>query len=278
MACPYCFGEADTQPSIQRPVFIQAVAFAQSVGASAIEFCGGEPLLYKDLEWAVTHTRSRGFKLILRTNGYFVPRHFDLIVDNFDAVGVSLDGDASGNARMRPVKGNRLTDINASFEAIINAIRSLKDERPDLYLVVASVVTAENVDDVVRLASLLVDREVPLDIWKVYQFVSNNFRSLLNRDRLHVRAADFSEVEARIREAVGGAFDVVCRPSEETDGSCIVVNRDGVVMSGVHRLGNVVDGHFEEIRQRIVDGRIGAAVRKNKVGTYGAVLSSGSPQ
>ena len=74
LECPYCFGEVDTKPGMARGTFRQALRFAHYTGVSAIELCGGEPLLYRDLDWAVDSTLTEGFELILRTNGYLISK------------------------------------------------------------------------------------------------------------------------------------------------------------------------------------------------------------
>src|SRR4051812_34485310 len=100
LACDYCFGELDSKSGMERAVFLRALELAKYANASAIELCGGEPLLYKDLPWAVEAVRQRGFGLILRTNGLYLARHRALVASCFDSVGVSLDGDAYFNGLM----------------------------------------------------------------------------------------------------------------------------------------------------------------------------------
>lgn len=110
LKCPYCFGENDTKPGMERATFRHALCFAKFIGATVIEFCGGEPLLYKDLDWAVESARAQGFRLILRTNGFLVAQRRSFIAENFASVGISLDGDVDSNDLMRPFKGDRQID------------------------------------------------------------------------------------------------------------------------------------------------------------------------
>lgn len=273
LRCEYCFGEPDTMPGMERLVFARAVRFAQAAGATAVEFCGGEPLLYKDLDWAIAYAKSLGLRLILRTNGHFVTQHLDSIALNFDAVGISLDGDAEGNYAMRPMKGRGDIDPTAIFETVLQSVFRLREARQDLRIILASVISSRNTHAIARLARVLVRRGAPVDLWKMYQFVSNNYRSVTNRDIFVIEDKFFEETVGEAAEIIGDRFDVVARYSSATDGSCIVIDTKGDVLSGSEVLGSVVDDDARHLIRAISAKGIVSKVAENKFMTYKTSLN-----
>ncbi len=268
LQCQYCFGEVDTQPGMLKATFLQALIFAHFTGATTVELCGGEPLLYHELDWAVRSARAEGFGLILRTNGYLVPERRSFIAENFQAVGISLDGDAETNDRMRPVKGHRYMSAETKFEVPLQEIAALKALNPKLRLILASVATADNVSGIVALGQLLVQRKPPIDLWKIYQFVGNNFRASANHDVFMLSPEEFESLQQDIETLIDGRFPVSCRKSDETDGSCLVINRDGDVLLGARRFGNVVSDAFENICNRLEAACAEVTISTNKSTTY----------
>lgn len=67
---------------------------------------------------------------------------------------------------------------------------------------------------------------------------------------------------------MGERYPVICRKSDEIDGSCLVINRDGDLLLGARRLGNVADDNFEDIRCRLESAGAQAAIITNKSMTY----------
>jgi MoaA/NifB/PqqE/SkfB family radical SAM enzyme len=273
LGCRYCFGELDSKPGMKRDILLKALDFGKAAGASAIEFCGGEPLLYKDFAWAVAVAKERGFKLILRTNALKLLRYRQLVASTFDSVGVSLDGDAASNDLMRPLKGAPVLSPAQRFEIPLSEIAALKAANPRIHIVLASVASKLNVDGIDRLAAILVRERAPVDLWKIYQFVSNNFRSVDNRDEFLLSNDDFDRLAIRLRNNVSRLFPVVCRTSSEIDGSCLVINRDGEVLVGSKRLGHLTTHSASSLCELLYTSGAGTSISENKSITYGAVLT-----
>lgn len=239
LKCDYCFGEVDTRPGIPRPTFERSMRFASALGASTLELCGGEPLLYKDFAWAVVQAKSAGFRLILRTNGYYLQRQRDLVARSFAAVGLSLDGEPDTNDRMRPQKGGRPWSALDKFETPIEEVFRLKDLNPSMQVVLASVATSQNCDGILRLADILLERRVPIDAWKVYQFVDNHFRAAANGRTFELHANDFLDLRERLEAKTDGRIQLRCRTATEVDGSCLIVSQTGEVVVGGKPFGHV---------------------------------------
>ena len=277
LGCRYCFGEFDFKAGMSRSIFLQTLNFAQHAGATAIEFCGGEPLLYTDLPWAVETTRKHGFKkLILRTNGLALPQHRSFVASNFDTVGVSLDGDVHSNDMMRPTKKLSALTAEEKFRIPLEEISALKSMNPKMQILLESVATKLNLDGLRSLAHILVNEQIPLDLWKVHQFLPNNFRGQLNSQEFLLDPASFQLLSLDLARKVNGAFQLICRKSEEIDGSCLIVNRDGDILLNAKSVGNV-DKHSPTILCGLLK-ELGAeaAIKENKQRTYKVLLGNNS--
>jgi MoaA/NifB/PqqE/SkfB family radical SAM enzyme len=273
--CDYCFGEIDSRPGIAQDTFTKAMGFARAVGASTLELCGGEPLLYKNFEWAVVEARRAGFRLILRSNGYYAARYRELIAKSFSAVGISLDGDPQANDQMRPQKGGVKWSAQEKFDVPIGEILQLKALNSSIQVILASVATSQNVEGIARLASILVDRRVPIDVWKVYQFVPNHFRASVNKQRFELPDEEFDRLRSHLYETVAGCFDLRCRTASEVDGSCLIVSQNGDVLVGGKSFGSVSTDCPEKIVSRFRDGTE-AHIAGNKHITYAPILPIGT--
>jgi MoaA/NifB/PqqE/SkfB family radical SAM enzyme len=276
LGCRYCFGELDSKAGMTRDIFLQSLDFAQQAGAAAIEFCGGEPLLYKDLTWAVKIAQERSFELILRTNGHYLTQHRSFIADHFNTVGISLDGDASSNDLLRPAKNPLALTAEQKFQIPLQEISELKAINPKMQILLASVATRLNVDGLRRLALILIEQRIPLDLWKVHQFLPNNFRGKLNIEEFHLDATCFQDLKRDLAKDVNGTFPLIFRRSEEIDGSCLVINGDGDILLGSRNLGNVSRNSPEILCDLLARAGIEDAIVRNKKTTYGGGLSDNS--
>ncbi|MEA3095490.1 MAG: hypothetical protein QOJ04_6832 [Caballeronia sp.] len=275
LACDYCFGEIDTKAGMARDTFLAALRFAHFVGASHVEFCGGEPLLYRDLDWAVERSRSEGFALILRTNGHLVKPRASYLAENFAAIGISVDGDAEANDRLRPLKGRRPLSPEDKLQLPLSAVLQIKAANPSVKAILASVATAQNVQGLRTLAELLVERTLPIDLWKIHQFVANNFRAIRNESQFRLANTAFADLERDLLSIVQGSFPISCRRADEVDGSCLVINRDGDVLVGATRRGNIMRDDIAEIAAGLANAS--SAISRNKIATYGAGVREARP-
>lgn len=274
LVCRYCFGESDKKPGMKRDAFLHALEFARHVGATAIELCGGEPLVYSDIHWAVSRARSEGFRLILRTNGLLLSKHRGFVVSNFDTVGVSLDGDATANHHMRPARNTTTWSALEKFEIPLAEIEALKVAAPQIRVILASIATKANLEGLCRLARLIVKRRVPIDLWKVNQFLPNNFRATENIDEFSLQKDSFQQLANDLLNTVCGAVPLIYRGSDEVDGSCLIIGADGSVLVRARSIGNVCSDTLPELSLALERTQTQGKIEHNKASTY-AVWATG---
>lgn len=269
LGCAYCFGEYDHRGGIDRSTFLRSVSFAKAIGADRLEFCGGEPLVYKDFEWAISEAKHSDLKLILRTNGLLVYRFRELIASSFDTVGISLDGEASGNHIMRPLKGRKEMDPLAKFERPFREFDLLKEHNPKLKTILASVASAKNGRSLKMLAGQLRGMRRLPDTWKIYQFVANKFRSLEFENEFRISDAEFDDIISTVVTLVGDDLRVLPRYSRDTDGSCAIITMNGDLQVGSHLLGNINECEFDDLYCSLLQLPNFRSISKNKEATYG---------
>ena len=273
LACPYCYGEIDTKNGMDRAVFLSAIDFAGQIGTQVIEFCGGEPLLYKDLEWAVLKARAAGFKLILRTNGLLISKYRSFIASNFDVVGISLDGDKDANHALRPLKKKNALSAAQKFNIPLKEVTHLKTLNPDIHILLASVATSQNIEGISNLARHLIHAQIPLDAWKVYQFLPNHFRAEINSKLFSIDPFTFQQLADDVADIVTDQFPVIYSKNEELDNGCLIIDRDGVLKLGSKHVGALLKDPTDVLIKALGSSGAASSINKNKHITYKSILN-----
>jgi MoaA/NifB/PqqE/SkfB family radical SAM enzyme len=211
-----------------------------------VTFCGGEPLLVREIASYARSFTACHKRTVLNTNGLLLRRLFAKSASHehfpFDVVGISIDGSTEGVHRaMRGPRAN-LAEVLAAA-AFVSALTRAS-------LKVATVVSTVNRTDITNLAAMVRDHIKP-DVWRLYQYSS---RGLVNRGQ-HRHTLGAEEFAALVRNAAEIAHPVKVIPSsEEANAGCLIVNTRGDVLrpfrDGYQVLGNClqqpIDAIFEE--------------------------------
>jgi radical SAM protein with 4Fe4S-binding SPASM domain len=121
---------------------------------------GGEPFLYRDLVPLLAHAKGRGLTVSLVTNGTRVEGHGPTLVDmGLDILLFSVDGPRDTHDNIRGYQG--------AFEKTVGAIRTIQAEkrrrgRVRPYVVMVSVITADNQDELEAVFELASSLEIDL--------------------------------------------------------------------------------------------------------------------
>lgn len=172
---------------------------------AGMNFVGGEPLLRKDLEQLMGQAVRAGFDVSFNTNGWLVNEaRAQAIADaGVSVVYVSLDG--MTRATVDHSRGRK-----GSFDKAMEAIDRF-DLLPNPRVVIASILHAENADEMPRLLEFVRDRGMQLVVQPLYQnFGENKFdrnwhegSSLFPRSPAALRAID-TAVDALVAERMRG--------------------------------------------------------------------------
>lgn len=237
LACDFCYGpEPGKDPVSLREDILDAIRVSS---AGVVTFCGGEPLLVREIDSYARRLGDQGKRVILNTNGLLLRRRYEDVPGfPFHVVGLSIDG-STGDVH-RAMRGAR-----ADLDEVLQAA-TLARGLPDVSLKIATVVSAVNRTDVENLAQLIRDKIKPA-VWRLYEYSS---RGPVNhgQDRHSLPDGEFAylaEKAAKLASPVA-----VISSDERLTAGCLIVDPQGDVLQPVSDsyqiLGNC-------LRQRIDD-------------------------
>lgn len=129
------------------------------MGCIYVSLSGGEPLLIKDILSYVSYARAKLAFVNLVTNGYLVSEEFakDIEIIKLDSISISIDALGKNNDRIRGMEG--------AFDKAISGIKILKAYAPSVRIVVNTVISRRNLEDITEL----VDLTEGLGVWHKFQ-------------------------------------------------------------------------------------------------------------
>jgi radical SAM protein with 4Fe4S-binding SPASM domain len=117
--CPVCFSQR-SKKELSLAKIKKIIDECVRLRIKTIRFTGGEPLLYKDIEAALTYAKERNLYIILNTNATILNKKIKLILKNYvNNILVSLQG-------FSPASERKLTRYNYNFKAKLKNIIELK--------------------------------------------------------------------------------------------------------------------------------------------------------
>ena len=200
--CPYCYAAASAQvPAQYDPRVIDvAVSQAAELGARKIVILGGEPFLFKGLRDKVSMIRARGLGVEIHTNGSIMTAE---LASFLFAQGCRVV--VKFNTR-NPAVHELLTGVKESLDNSLNTLRLLQEAGfSEDMLGASSVISADNIDEVVDLWKYLRQRKIRPH----FEILTPQGR-LLSHQELEVDLrrlqAVFTEIEQYDR-SIGHAWD-----------------------------------------------------------------------
>jgi MoaA/NifB/PqqE/SkfB family radical SAM enzyme len=238
LACDFCYGPSASRrdPVGLREAILSAI---EKCSAAVVTFCGGEPLLVRDIGRYARKLTDSGKRTILNTNGSLlqtrVCRGLDLA---FAVVGLSIDG--SSEAVHRAMRGAK-----ADFDEVLRAAE-LVVKTPGMSLKLATVVSSVNRDDLPSLAALV--RQLRPDIWRLYQYSSRGEQNT-GQQRHSLSEDEFRSLAER---AAALAAPVPTAPVSGAAAGCLIVDPEGNVLQPVgeydyQRHGNCLEQSIDDI-------------------------------
>lgn len=241
LACDFCYGpEPGGDPTGLRGTILAAL---KDSSASAVTFCGGEPLLVRKVDEYAGLLASAGKRTVLNTNGALLARRvaqgFGLA--HFDVVGLSVDG--STPDVHRAMRGPR-ADLDEAISAA-----ELVSRQPGTRLKIGTVVSAVNQHDLPDLARLI-ERLQP-DVWRLYQYSSRGWQNI-GQQRHHLPEGAFLRLAEQAGDLV--APIPVAFSTESQTAGCLIVDPAGTVLrpgeSDYEECGNCVKERLDDIWAR----------------------------
>jgi len=241
LACDFCYGpEPGKDPVALRGQILSAIG---ACSTEVVTFCGGEPLLVRDVDVYAKRLADGGKRTILNTNGSLLLKRlaqgFGLA---FSAVGLSIDGSTETvHGAMRGVKADLSVVLAAAERVLAESGVSLK---------LATVVSAVNQHDLPSLAKLV--GALKPDIWRLYQYSARGAQNS-GQQRHTLSGDDFRRIAQAAAQRAAPVLTVAA--SEEQTAGCLIVDPAGNVLVptaiGYARQGNCLDDPIDEIWAKI---------------------------
>lgn len=250
LKCDFCYGPVPGKD----PVELRGDILNAILGSSAqcVSFCGGEPMIVRQVNDYAQQLRNHGMRTILNTNGELLLRLLNSTKSSlpYDVIGISLDG-GTGDTH-RNMRGTRARFIHAVASA-----RIIRTRQPETKLKIGTVVSKVN-------AHTLKEELFPLmlfvrpDVWRLYQYAE---RGAYNRgiDRHRISTEDFNVIVSELRaelEWLGLSETMTIAPATATTGAgCMIIDMNGDVMlpsaSGYVKRGNCLETDLDEIWEEL---------------------------
>ncbi len=116
LSCLHCYSKStlDEVDTLTTEQIKKTILEMKENGVKFIIFSGGEPLTRKDLFEIADFCKKNGIVTYLSSNGlYFTNKNIQRIVDTFNYVGVSIDGDEPTHDHFRGLKGAFVETLKA---------------------------------------------------------------------------------------------------------------------------------------------------------------------
>lgn len=244
--CKYCFAHFDGRRDLPVESWQKIIDNLKSAGnVSAINFAGGEPVLYKNFPVLVDYAKNCGFSVSLISNGSLLLNEKLVPIDmleKIETLGISADsfdektlislGCCDGAAKV------------LSEEKLIKIIKRAKSVNPAIKIKLNTVVSKFNKNE--RLTEI--ENKIQIDRWKFLKAKLFENKNFSNRN-LVVNDEEFGNFISKNRRNYG---EVV--PESTTARSYIIIDNTGNLLDNLgdsyEIIGNLLEERFSEVFSR----------------------------
>ncbi len=244
--CKYCFAHFGKQKDLSVDNWKKIIDnLAQSGKVSAINFAGGEPLLYKNFIELVDYAKNYGFKLSLISNGYFLLNEKltpDKLLKNLNMLGVSIDSFDEQTLIALGCCDRHFTTLSES--KLVNIVNRAKKINPSIKIKINTVVSRLNINE--NLIDL--ENKISIDRWKFLKIKEFDNKSFSNKSLL-ITNDEFSKFLVLNRRVKGD-----CVPEQTTERSYIIIDNQGNLLdnfgNNYEHVGNLLSESFDSVFTR----------------------------
>jgi len=228
-------------PTAQELTF--GITRLKALGLTALNFCGGEPLLRTDLAKLFRHMKMLSIETILSTNGDLLEKRIGGFEGILDWIALPLDGGL-------PEHHDRYRGPG-SFSRFPCKVELVRQKLPSTGIKINTVVTSRNIKNIPQIPRILSSMGVRLK-WKIIQF-SPRGRARDRQNGLAVSNDDFSSLASRLLHE-NPNLDIDVSLNSDRDCGCVILDQIGnmqVPIGDSYRfLGNIFEINLEEFLSR----------------------------
>lgn len=201
--CAWCWGEEHSVKTVHNEdEWKELLEQFSSNGTSGVVFTGGEPLVSSQLPNVLRYAKETlGLRTTLSTNSILLEKLHSEVLPWVDDLGISLDG--SSPEMHKEMRAGKIDN----FPHILNALRLVQDEYPDIDLTVRTVIARKNINDVQLIPQILDDNGIDISRirFKLYQVEPIGPRSdIIDSDEWRVSEDESLQVEQNIKRLYPG--------------------------------------------------------------------------
>jgi MoaA/NifB/PqqE/SkfB family radical SAM enzyme len=202
----------------------------RQAGTQVYGFCGGEPLLRKDIDELIQYAKKLGYVITLTTNGSLMDKHLDALCEA-DFVYVSLDGPRKLHDRIRG---------SPTFDTVVRNIDLLvaKGKTPQINMVVFP----GNLKEMEFLAKLAASHRCTVDYALVVPNRAENASYALSQDQVKQAYAIMGHLKKQYPSVVSFSPSYMRRVNCLAGKAFCVVSPGGEVAPCIDLFGKGVSG------------------------------------
>ena len=244
--CEYCFAHFRRNNDLPLEKWFKIIDDLKAAGnISAINFAGGEPVLYKNFPALVEYTKSLGFPVSIISNGSLLLNEKLMpleIFKHFETLGISVD--SFDETILKSLGCCDKKSKVLSKENLKRIIARAKSVNPSIKIKLNTVVSKLNLNE--RLTSLA--DEIEISRWKFLKmkvFTNKNF----SNKYLTISDEEFQDFVRRnpLKDGVGVAEFTLTR-------SYIMIDNEGNLLDdfgdSYEIVGNVLEENFSDVFSR----------------------------
>jgi len=244
--CRYCFAHFGKKKDLPLKSWKKIIDNIKNSGlVNAINFAGGEPVLYHDFLPLTTYAKEAGFNLSLISNGSLLLKQKytpPILFEQISTLGVSID-----SFRTKTLRALGCCDIHKnvlSKEHLVQIIATAKKINSTIKIKLNTVVSKLNKDEILPH----IENDLPISRWKFLKIKAFHDGSFSNTGLL-ITDEDFSAFISRNTRTQ----DIVI-PEKTLTRSYIMIDSQGNLVDDIGLsykiVGNLLTEDFAEVFQR----------------------------
>ena len=228
-SCPFCF-RPDRREVSTKEVY-KIIDNLAKYGVRGIGITGGEPLLRKDIVKILKYIWEKDIKICLATNMDLYSKYQEFINKYITTIGIPIEGSTKEIHDSLRGSGN--------FHNVINAIDKIyKKSKLEMYF--STVLTKENVEDLIKIEDLLAEYQNRIAYWKIYKIIDYSDRSFQSMRGNNISDAKIKRVISKLGKKLGKNKILYLSPNDRSEAS-LLINPDGEVVVPINKKSKTKD-------------------------------------
>lgn len=244
--CKYCFAHFEDKQDLSLEAWKRIIDnIACSGEIDAINFAGGEPVLYRGFHELLAYAYEKGFRLSVISNGSLMLRPELMAPEDFamlETLGISVD--SIDRETLIALGACTCSHKILSYEDLRRIVRLARTENPTIRIKLNTVVTNVNAKEDLTA----IGRELAVDRWKFLRMKQFSHEGFNNA---HLLASD-QEFDGFVARNAEVSQDVI--PENDLTRSYIMVDNQGRLLDDKEEdyqvVGNLLEEDFSSVFRR----------------------------